>query len=105
MVLHPLLWAALISNRVVTLPDVPLSLLALFFHFFFSRERMNSLLAPAGAARGGRGGRGARATWALMGLELLAAAPRRQVYRRLVDHVVLDGVDAHLNSISDYRIM
>ena len=40
-----------------------------------------------------------------MGLELLAAAPRRQVHRRLVDHVVLDGVDAHLNSISDYRIM
>ena len=66
---------------------------------------MNSLLAPAGAARGGRGGWGARATWALMGLELLAAAPRRQVHRRLVDHVVLDGVDAHLKQykwLSDY---
>ena len=50
------------------------------------------MLAPAGAARGGGGGGGAAA----LGLELLAAAPRGQVHRRLVDQVVLDGVDADL---------
>ena len=51
------------------------------------------MLAPAGAARGGGGGGGASAA---LGLELLAAAPRGQVHRRLVDQVVLDGVDADL---------
>ena len=49
------------------------------------------MLAPAGAARGRGGGGGAA-----LGLELLPAAPRRQVHRRLVDHVVLHRVDANL---------
>ena len=88
----------LLSNHVEALSHfAPPSLSFGTFFWFLRGQRIEKpVLAPAGAARGG-GGRGGAA----LGLELLAAAARRQVHRRLVDHVVLDGVDTNLNKEQD----